>query len=274
MSGWIVKRDGRCSKCGTVLRAGEPAVWIRGANKMRCMECPTVPAPEASPLPIDLGIAGGSARDRYDRLMAKREAELNDRWGSRVGGLINRFAAEPQPIAAWGIGARGEELLAEALIAVPGLIAMHDRRVPGTRSNIDHIVVAPAGLFVVDAKHYDGMIELRNYGWFLRPDWRLTVGRRDRSKLARAMTWQVEVVTTVLTEAAIDPLPPVTPVLCFVNGRWPIFRPPDEFEGVLLESERSLARRLTQPALLDLEVIDRLAHVIATELPAKKGHKT
>lgn len=121
--------------------------------------------------------------------MAKRETELEGRWGKRVGGWINRFAAEPQSIAAWGIGAKGEELLAEALLAVPGLIALHDRRVRGTKGNIDHIVIAPAGVVVVDAKHYEGMIALRNYGWFLRPDWRLTVNRRDKSKLARDMGW-------------------------------------------------------------------------------------
>ncbi|MEW5990840.1 MAG: nuclease-related domain-containing protein [Chloroflexota bacterium] len=41
----------------------------------------------------------------------------------------------------------------------------HDRRVPGTRGNIDHIIVAPASVFVVDARAYVGLIEVRNYGW-------------------------------------------------------------------------------------------------------------
>ena len=61
--------------------------------------------------------------------------------------------------AAWAIGARGEEKLAEAL---DSSLALHDRRVPGTKGNLDHIVVAPAGVFVVDAKHLQGRIEIRN----------------------------------------------------------------------------------------------------------------
>ena len=272
MAGWIVKSDGPCSKCGIALHAGEPAVWVRGANRMECLRCPDQPAQAeaSSPAPLDLGVGGRSARERYDRQMAAREAELKARWGARVGGWINRLAAEPQSIAAWGIGAQGEERLAEALVAVPGLIALHDRRVPNGKANIDHIVVAPAGVFVIDAKHYrDGLVEIRNYGWFLRPDWRLTVGRRDKSKLARDMGWQVEAVRTALAAAAVDAPPPITPVLCFIDGRWPFFRPPDAFEGVLLESERSLTKRLTDPALLDETAIDAVARVIATALPPK-----
>jgi hypothetical protein len=270
MAGWIVKYDGPCSKCGTLLRAGEAAVWDRRFHKMSCIECPA-PAPEVpSPLPpIDQGTGGRSARDRYERLMARREAELKDRWGNRVGGWITRFAAEPQSIAAWGIGARGEELLAEALLAVPGLIALHDRKVPKTRGNIDHLVVAPAGVFVVDAKHNEGLIEVRNYGGLFRKDWRLTVGRRNKSKLARAMDWQVTAVLEALNGSDLEVECAVTPVLCFVDGRWPMFGAPDAFEGVLLESERSIVRTLSAPVLHSDDEIDHIARILARAFPPK-----
>ena len=98
--------------------------------------------------------------------------------------------------------------MAEALEGIDGLRVLHDRRVPGTRGNIDHIVIAPAGVFVVDAKHYEGRIEIRNKGWFLRPDYRLYVGRRDCSGLATGLGWQVEAVTAALAAAAVDRCPP------------------------------------------------------------------
>lgn len=41
---------------------------------------------------------------------------------------------------------------------------LHDRRVPDTRGNIDHIIVAPAGVFVVDAKNHKGKIGIRDRG--------------------------------------------------------------------------------------------------------------
>lgn len=65
---------------------------------------------------------------------------------------------------------------------------LHGRRIPGTRANIDHIVVMAAGVFVVDAKRYvDKRPELRVEGGILRPRVeRLMVGGRDRTKLVAA----------------------------------------------------------------------------------------
>jgi hypothetical protein len=236
---------------------------------MSCIECPAeARVPEVAP--IDPGVAGHSVRATYDRLKARREAGLDARFGSGlVRKIVGILTVEPQSITAWGIGARGEELLGAALAAVPGLRVLHDRRVRDTKGNIDHIVVAPAGVFVVDAKHYEGLIEIRNRGWFFRPDWRLTVGRRDRSKVARAMAWQIEAVTAALVGGGIDPLPPITPVLCFVDGSWPIFRPPDEFEGVRLESERSIVGLLNRSDVLDAPSIEGLTAILARALPPK-----
>ncbi len=73
---------------------------------------------------------------------------------------------------------------------MPGLRMLHDRRVPGTRGNIDHIVMAPADVFIVDAKNHKGRIEIRDRGSFFRTDYRLTVGGRDCSSLADGMSWQ------------------------------------------------------------------------------------
>jgi Nuclease-related domain len=149
--------------------------------------------------------------DQHDRRAAKHEARIEARWElGRIGRFVKAITTEPQSTRAWAIGAWGEEKLAEALAGIDGLQVLHDRRVRGTRGNIDHIAIAPAGVFVVDAKAYQGLIEIRNRGWFFRPDWRLTVGRRDKSKLARNMAWQVDAVRPALEAAGIDPLPPIT----------------------------------------------------------------
>jgi hypothetical protein len=269
VAGWIVKYDGPCSRCGTILLAGTPAVWDNRARKMHCIDCPTPAVSDPSPPPIDAGVAGGSARREQERRLAKREAAAKDRWGERVGGWVTRFGAVPQSTRAWGLGARGEELFAEALESVPGLIVLHDRRVPGTRGNIDHIVVAPAGVFVVDAKNYDGIIEVRDYGGWFRTDVRLTVGRRNKSHLARNMSWQVEALGLALDSAGVGQLVPLTPVLCFVDGSWPRFKPPNVFEGVLLESERSIVPLFTASDTLDDATIDRIGRALAAAFPPK-----
>ena len=103
-----------------------------------------------------------------------------------------------------------------------GISLLHDRRAAGTRGNVDHLVIAPAGVFVVDAKRYEGLIRVRDVGGLLKVDERLFVGRRDCSTLADNMGRQVEAVERVLRSVPAKPLPPVIPVLCSVRGEWPL----------------------------------------------------
>ena len=131
------------------------------------------------------GVAGRSARAEYESREAKREAAIADRWGTGlVAKVVRVVSVEPQSTRAWAVGAAGEEKLAAELDRVAGLRMLHDRRVPGTRGNIDHIVIAPAGVFVIDAKNNQGRIEIRDYGSFFRTDHRLTIGGRDCSAMA------------------------------------------------------------------------------------------
>ena len=176
---------------------------------------------------------------------------------------------DPQSTRAWARGARGEERLAAALAEVPGVCVLHDRRVPGTRGNLDHLVLAPAGVFMVDAKRYQGMIRVRDRGGWFRTDLRLYVGRRDCSGLAENMRWQLEAVEDAVCAAGIDPLPPITPVLCFVDGEWLLLRPPNAFRGVRLEATRSICRLSTGSQVLDEATFDRLTRLLAAAFPPK-----
>ena len=38
---------------------------------------------------------------------------------------------------------------------------LHDRRIPGRRSNIDHLAVSPSGIWVIDSKRYAGRARVR-----------------------------------------------------------------------------------------------------------------
>src|SRR4051812_39479759 len=99
------------------------------------------------------GTAGGSARREHDRRKARREADLRAR-RPRIGGLLLAFDDAPE--RRWAHGAQGEELVAEALAnrGAPSVAVLHDRRMPRSRANIDHLVVAPSGIWVVDTKRY------------------------------------------------------------------------------------------------------------------------
>jgi hypothetical protein len=86
------------------------------------------------------------------------------------------------------------------------------------------MVVAPAGVFVVDAKRYRGRPHLRVEGGIIRARVeKLMVGGRDCSKLIAGIQKQVDVVTAALTAAAVNDMPPVRGMLCFVDADWPLF---------------------------------------------------
>jgi hypothetical protein len=60
----------------------------------------------------------------------------------------------------WLKGARGEQQT--ALILEPlrhdGFVILHDRREPRSSGNIDHIVLGPSGIFIIETKSWAGVI--------------------------------------------------------------------------------------------------------------------
>jgi Nuclease-related domain len=235
---------------------------------MSCLDC----SPHTSPLPqpsVDAGIAGHSARMEHQRRVAMREAKLKAQWGDRVGGWVTKLTDEPSSTQAWATGAVGEERLGRILDGLEDVAVLHDRRIPGRRSNIDHIVFAPPGIFVVDTKHYAGQIQVRRRGSFFRPEDRLHVGRWDRTDDVSGVKAQVAIVESVLLSSDVEPKPPVTPVLCFTRAEWPLFGSAKSFAGVYLESDRSLKKLLTASADFSTEELARARRAIALGLPTR-----
>jgi hypothetical protein len=257
---------GTCVACGAALPQGAQALYHAASKTVRCVACPGEPATTEA-APIDGGTAGASAQREHDRRAAKREAATRQRFGNRLGGIVLTLTDEPQSTRAWAKGARGEKELADALAGLPDVVTLHDRSVPGTRGNIDHLVIAPAGLFVVDAKHYEGRLRIRDRGGLFRTDNRLYVGGRDCSKLAENMGWQVKAVETLL--ASVEVAMPVTPVLCFIDVDWPLLFAPSSFRGVRLEDPKSLRKLITATPALDAAAIEKLARILAAGFPAK-----
>jgi hypothetical protein len=98
---------------------------------------------------------------------------------------------DTQSTKAWARGAEGERRLAAHLTRLLGdrAVFLHDRKVG--RANIDHMTVAPSGVWVVDAKNYTGRVEYRNVAGWLRPaDNRIFVGGRDTTNVATGLGWE------------------------------------------------------------------------------------
>lgn len=213
---------GACRVCEAQLAAGVEAIHERSTRTVRCLDCsPTALAVGRSfvdPI-LNAGTPGASARREYERRKAKREAQVRERH-PRLGGLILAVTDEPQSTKAWDTGAVGEERLGEKLneLAADTVRILHDRRIPGTRANIDHIAVTPTGIYVIDPKRYAGRPMLKVEGGVIRPRTeKLLVGGRDRTKLVDGVLKQVDVVRSIVGDEV-----PVTGVLCFVDADWPL----------------------------------------------------
>src|SRR5205085_1810838 len=98
-----------------------------------------------------------AAQRRRSTSGARRDANRGVRDAHpRIGSFILAVTSEPQSTRAWASGAAGERRVAERLAVLAGedVLLLHDRRIPGTRANIDHLAVGPAGVYVIDAKRY------------------------------------------------------------------------------------------------------------------------
>jgi len=72
-----------------------------------------------------------------------------------------RFRPSPDAIA-WRRGAAGERRTARLLAPLErqGWAVLHDLAVPGSQANLDHLVIGPGGVFVIDSKQYRGRLQL------------------------------------------------------------------------------------------------------------------
>lgn len=146
-----------------------------------------------------------------------------------------------------------------------GMAVLHDRRMSGSRGNIDHLVVAPAGVFVIDAKNYDGRVERRERGGWLSKDYRLYVGGRDRTALLAGVAKQAN---TVREAFASNGAIAITQVICFVGADWSPFARPLLFGEVHVVWPRGLGKLLRADGPLSRFEIAEAERRLAFALPA------
>lgn len=149
------------------------------------------------------------------------------------------------------------------------MIVLHDRRIPGTRANIDHIAVTRSGgVWAIDAKNYTGKVRRVDKGGWFSSDERLYVGDRDCTKLVAGMAKQRDAIESALGEPIRQELNvDVKTALCFVDAEWLFFAKPFELEGVWIGWAKALDERLRTPGELAPEHLQMLARRVADALP-------
>jgi hypothetical protein len=105
-------------------------------------------------------------------------------------------SAQPGRLA-WRRGAAGERRTARLLAPLErqGWVVLHDLAVPGSRAILDHLVIGPGGVFVIDSKQYRGRLHLD-------PTRRLWHGRYSLAPALHAVSFEADQAAQVMTDQA------------------------------------------------------------------------
>jgi hypothetical protein len=273
-----LRRDGLCCRCDTALPRGTSAYWDADGRTVTCLDCLGAPSVEAVALPrppvrvlsersrgpeLDRGRPGASAAREYRRRRANREARVRGRH-PLLGGLQLAISGPPQHERAWDTGSKGEEAVGHSLErrTKQRAIVLHDRRMPNGCGNIDHLAIAPRGVFVIDAKAVKGKVRTSS-PLFGEP--RLMIAGRNRTKLIDGLDRQVSAVRTALAQSGKSELP-VLGVLCFTKADLPLLGAA-EIRGHRLHHSRATARKLNRPGPLDRDAIETIARELEAAFP-------
>jgi hypothetical protein len=81
-----------------------------------------------------------------------------------------------------------------------GWAVLHDLAIPGSRANLDHLVIGPGGVFVIDSKQYRGRLQLD-------PTGRLWHGRHSLAPTLRAVDFEADQAAQVLPDPGVAVVP-------------------------------------------------------------------
>jgi Nuclease-related domain len=111
-------------------------------------------------------------------------------------GWLLRFRSSPDTVA-WRRGAAGERRTARLLgpLERRGWAVLHDLAIPGSKANIDHLVIGPGGV-VIDTKQYRGRLRLDSDGL-------LWHGRHLLVAALRKVRWEADQADEVLGVADV-----------------------------------------------------------------------
>lgn len=261
-----LSREDACACCGVDLAAGTHAWWDRDTRTVTCSGCwgGATSSSETGPGPVEPGQPGASLLREHERRRRNREKRTRQTH-PHIGGLLLALGSAPQHESAFEQGALAERAIADSLATRTNsdrVITLHNRRMPGGRGDIDHVAIAPTGVWVIDTKDWNGKVEIKS-PLFGTP--RLLIGGRECNKLINGLERQIAAVRAALDRGG-DHQIPLHGALCFTKADLPFFRT-QTFRGHLLLYRKALAKRLNADGPLSPATIEQVARDLATVLP-------
>jgi hypothetical protein len=91
----------------------------------------------------------------------------------------------------WRAGIEGEQKVVVALMPLDdSYFLINDIKLPSSRGNIDHILLSPKGIFVLETKNYSGMVRCIGDTWYVGPG-NLTKPINSVSKQAKRNAYEL-----------------------------------------------------------------------------------
>ena len=237
-----------CSSCGATVDKGARG-WTNpeapAGHRVRCRACgpPDTPADHVDP------VAGSSAL----RLDAHRRGDTY----LKV--------------------AQGEYLMGGYLAAelAPGSRVLTDRRVPGdSEANVDHVVVASSGVWIIDSKKWAGEILYRSPKFpSTDPRRYLVIAGVDRTSHIAKIYRLVIPVAQVIGDRTVA----VHPVMAFIEATWGLReglhfkrgKGPYEHDGVLLAGGHGIIAKINEPGPLSPARVEELYAKLDAAMPPR-----
>ncbi|MFI6122876.1 nuclease-related domain-containing protein [Streptomyces sp. NPDC051064] len=139
----------------------------------------------------------------------------------------------------WAVGAAGEARTAKLLAPLvrrSHAVVLHDRAIPGSRANLDHLAFTAAGALYVDTKNWtSGKSRLTVQGGILR------FGRYDQTRALQTVVWEAEQAARALGV-------PVRPVVAVHGAKVPAPRGRLELGGVTVVEAKRLSGPPPEPS--------------------------
>lgn len=164
----------------------------------------------------------------------------------------------------WRAGARAEERTGQVLDRLGRsrrrpVAVLADRVVPGSSANIDHLVVCPSGVWILDTKSWSGRPR--------RCRGRLLVGDRDTAVAIESLAWVRERVRRTLDTAGYRYVGIGVGIVVDSPHRVPLWLG----QGCCVGDASRVASRIRRRGPLDASTVDAVADLLAVEFPPHPG---
>jgi hypothetical protein len=181
-----------------------------------------------------------------------------------VAAVLIFFKASLRRWLRWSLGTKGESAVTEVLKNLPHeYVVLNDIVLPGSKGNVDHVLIGPNGIFVIETKNYSGFVKCEDDQWFVN-------GRSVRSLSKQAKRNSMAVrgsIASLFKGPQAKKIPYVVPLLVFAGSRMrlKLFKPTvavlrtSELVGFILDRDTSRVITADEKATMvnHLELLQR-----------------